>query len=148
MSLVDSNSLARVFLRSPRFLACAMEPLKALCRRGVQCPLARDINSQEETQCQVKSALKTTLEVYFHYDNFRPGQLASTLGSTHGVDVFVRMATGAGKSLCLFLGPLAVSDAAMGIIISPLIGLMDQQVRIIVMNCSPHVYAVACRLMY
>ena len=47
----------------------------------------------------------------------------------HGNDVFVRMATGAGKSLCMFLAPLAVSECAMGVIISPLNGLMDQQVH-------------------
>ena len=78
----------------------------------------------------MKSALKTALEVFFHHDNFRPGQLAATLAATHGQDVFVRMTTGAGKSVGLFLGPLAVSDTAMGVIISPLIGLMDQQVTI------------------
>ena len=34
------------------------------------------------------------------------------------------MATGAGKSLCLFLVPLAIGDPAMGIMISPLTALM------------------------
>ena len=48
----------------------------------------------------------------------------------HGNDVFVRMATGAGKSLCMFLAPLSVSEHAMGVIISPLNGLMDQQVQL------------------
>ena len=47
----------------------------------------------------------------------------------HGNDVFVRMATGAGKSLCMFLAPLSISELAMGVIISPLNGLMDQQVH-------------------
>ena len=46
----------------------------------------------------------------------------------HGNDVLVRMATGAGKSLCMFLAPLSVSERAVGVIISPLNGLMDQQV--------------------
>ena len=39
----------------------------------------------------------------------------------------MRMATGAGKSLCILLAPLALSDSAVGIVISPLNGLMDQQ---------------------
>ena len=73
----------------------------------------------------MKSALKETLQRLFQHNDFRPGQLASTLAATHGRDVFVRMATGAGKSLCLFLGPIAVSGSAMG---GPQIGLMDQQV--------------------
>lgn len=104
-----------------------MELLRILCSKGTRCPLVNDC--QDGAQCQVKSALETALQAYFQYDNFRPGQLASTVAATHGRDVFVRMATGAGKSLCLFLGPLAVSDSAMGIVISPLIGLMDQQVK-------------------
>ena len=44
----------------------------------------------------------------------------------HGNDVFVRMATGAGKSPCMFLASLVVSGRAMGVI-SPLNGLTDQQ---------------------
>ena len=45
-----------------------------------------------------------------------------------GNDVFVRVATGAEKSLCMFLAPLSMGELAMGVIISPLNGLMDQQV--------------------
>ena len=41
----------------------------------------------------------------------------------------MRMATGAGKSLCMFMVPLAYSDSAIGVIISPLNSLMDEQVR-------------------
>ena len=37
---------------------------------------------------------------------------------------------GSGKSPCMFLVPLAVSDSGMGVVISPLNALMDQQVRI------------------
>ena len=64
---------------------------------------------------------------------FRPGQLEAALAILHGQDVLVRMATGSGKSLCMFLGPLAKSDAAIGVIISPLNGLMQQQVYIYVL---------------
>ena len=45
-----------------------------------------------------------------------------------GNDVFVRMATGCGKSLCMFLPPLVHGEKAAGVIISPLVGLMDEQV--------------------
>ena len=107
-----------------------MDLLRSLCSRGAYCPSVED-QTKEIPQCHCKSALTETLRGCFKHEDFRPGQLAATLATTHGRDVFVRMATGAGKSLCLFLGPLAVSDSAMGIIISPLIGLMDQQVRIL-----------------
>ena len=46
----------------------------------------------------------------------------------HHKDVFVRMATGSGKSVCMFLPPVVISDHAMGVIISPMNALMDQQV--------------------
>ena len=64
----------------------------------------------------------------FQVSEFRPGQLESTLPALHGQDVFVRMATGSGKSLCMFLVPLTIDDRAMGVVISPLNALMDQQV--------------------
>lgn len=78
----------------------------------------------------MKSALTEKLQGCFKYDDFRPDQLAVTLAGTHGRDVFVCIATGSRKSLCMFLGPLAVSNSAIGIIISPLVGLMYQQFRI------------------
>lgn len=55
---------------------------------------------------------------------FLPGLLALL----HGRDVFVRMATGSGKSLCMFLAPLALAESAIGVVISPLNALMEQQV--------------------
>ena len=39
------------------------------------------------------------------------------------------MATGSGKSLCIFVVPLAASPNSGGVIISPLKGLIDQQVK-------------------
>ena len=38
------------------------------------------------------------------------------------------MATGGGKSLCMYLALLASSAPAVGVVISPLVGLMDEQV--------------------
>ena len=43
------------------------------------------------------------------------------------------LATGAGKSLCMFLPPLVTSDTSVAIIVSPLIGLMEDQVLLVVM---------------
>ena len=44
----------------------------------------------------------------------------------HGRDVFVRLPTGGGKSLCMFQ---THDPDTVGVIISPLIGLMDEQVK-------------------
>ena len=82
----------------------------------------------EGAGCIMPEKLKCALHKYYKHTDFRPGQLESLLPIVHGKDVFVRLATGSGKSLCMFLVPLAVSDSAMAIIISPLNGLMDEQV--------------------
>ena len=119
-----------------------MDLLKSLCSLGLQCPVT-DV-CQEIPQCKVKPALKTSLQRYFKHDDFRPGHLAATLAASHGRDVFVRMATGAGKSLCLFLVPLAAGTTAMGIIISPLVGLMDQQVGVLMAMATN--YCVKCTM--
>ena len=66
------------------------------------------------------------LERYFKYTTLRPGQYEAVQAV---VDVFVRMGTGSGKSLCMFLPPLCLSDTeAAAVIVSPLTGLMEQQV--------------------
>ena len=67
------------------------------------------------------------LQGTFGYTAFRPGQLEAIVSALHGKDVLVRMATGAGKSLAMFLVPLSHSPKAVGLIVSP---LMDEQVRI------------------
>ena len=76
----------------------------------------------------VKEKLHSALQKYWHHSTFRDGQLEALMPAMHAKDVFVRMATGSGKSLCMFLGPLCASESAVGVVISPLNGLMDQQV--------------------
>ena len=78
--------------------------------------------------CEGYKKLRDALWSHFKFNNFRPGQLEALLPAVHGRDVFVRMPTGGGKSLCMYLVPLAVSDKAIGIVVSPLVSLMDQQV--------------------
>ena len=78
--------------------------------------------------CCVTGKLQEALRKFFSYSSFRDGQLETLLPLLHGRDVFVHMATGSGKSLCMFLGPLAIHESAIGMIISPLNGLMEQQV--------------------
>ena len=78
--------------------------------------------------CVGHRKLKEALHGHFKFSTFRPGQLEALLPVAHGRDVFVRMPTGGGKSLCMFLVPLAVNKNAIGVVVSPLISLMDQQV--------------------
>ena len=92
------------------------------------CLLARGEHVALNVECSGRSQLFATLQRYFKFETFRPGQLDALLALVLGQYVFVRMATGAGKSLCMFLAPLALSDEALGVVISPLNALMDQQV--------------------
>lgn len=79
-------------------------------------------------QCPNKAKCIKTLRDFFKFESFRPGQLEAILPVLHGCDTFVRMATGSGKTLCMYIPVLSSHQKAMGVIISPLIGLMDQQV--------------------
>ena len=97
----------------------------SLCKAGTQCPVLRGM---EDGACEVKAKLYSALYSYFKFNEFRPGQLESLVPVLHGKDVFVRLATGSGKSLCMFLAPLVYSESAMAVIVSPLNGLMDEQV--------------------
>ena len=60
--------------------------------------------------------------------SFRPGQMKAVLSVLHGCDAFARMATGLEKSMYSYIPVLSSYQLSMGIIISPLVGLMDQQV--------------------
>ena len=64
----------------------------------------------------LKTQLYTTLERVFGHSEFRPGQLDAAVNAMHGRDVFVQMCTGAGKTLCMFLPPLAMSESSIGIL--------------------------------
>ena len=93
----------------------------------MRCP-AISGTTHGRSSCVMEERLKCALQRYYKYTEFRPWQLESLLPVVHGKDVFVRLSTGSGKSLCMFLAPLAISDIAMAVIISPLNGLMDEQV--------------------
>ena len=73
---------------------------------GERCSHCEVTNSERSVSCTARDRLKGALHTYFKYTEFRPGQVESTVP---GRDVFVRMATGSGKSLCMFLVLLAVS---------------------------------------
>ena len=91
-----------------------------LCKRD--CPVWTGSN---EGQCTAQVLLLAVLRDVFGHQSFRPGQLDAILPVAHGKDVFVHMATGGGKSLCMYLVPLCFSNEAVGLIISPLVGLVE-----------------------
>ncbi len=101
--------------------------MKRFCKERLKCPVMTG-GLVEGTGCIMPDKLKCALQKYYKHTAFRPGQLESLLPVVHGKDVFVRLATGSGKSMCMFLVPLAISDSAMAMIVSPLNGLMDEQV--------------------
>ena len=77
-----------------------------------KCPLPDNFSSivLERCTCPAKAKLKDALSMKFKFDSFRPGQLQALLPLAHGKDVFVHMPTGGGKSLCMYLFPLALND--------------------------------------
>jgi ATP-dependent DNA helicase RecQ len=73
----------------------------------------------------VKAALKRR----FGFDHFRAGQEAVVRDALAGRDVLALMPTGGGKSLCFQLPALLQSGVTL--VVSPLIALMQDQVRLL-----------------
>lgn len=72
------------------------------------------------------------LEQVFGFSEFRLGQAEIINGLVAGVDQFVLMPTGGGKSLCYQIPALVMQGVA--IIVSPLIALMQDQVDALLAN--------------
>ena len=73
--------------------------------------------------------LTAALHRIFGFEAFRPGQEAVVRDVLAGKDVLALMPTGGGKSLCFQLP--AVLKAGLSIVVSPLIALMQDQVRLL-----------------
>ena len=78
---------------------------------------------EEITSAQLRAHLKRS----FGFDSFRPGQEAIVRDVLNGRDVIAVMPTGGGKSLCFQLP--AILRTGVTLVVSPLIALMQDQVR-------------------
>ena len=80
-------------------------------------------------------SLQTILEKYFGLKSFRKGQLSILKSVASGKDTLAVMPTGGGKSLCYQI-PAIYFDGLV-VVISPLIALMQDQVRSLVQMGIP-----------
>src|SRR5437016_11324983 len=71
-------------------------------------------------------ALLPLLKQYFGFASFRPLQEEIIRDSLEGRDVFALLPTGGGKSLCFQMSALV--RPGLGVVVSPLIALMKDQV--------------------
>ncbi|WP_043114666.1 DNA helicase RecQ [Solimonas soli] len=77
----------------------------------------------------VADPLGAALKRWFGFDHFRPGQEAVVRDALAGRDLLAIMPTGGGKSLCFQL-PALLKPGVM-LVVSPLIALMQDQVRLL-----------------
>ena len=75
-----------------------------------------------------ESVLQDALARYWGYREFRPLQRAAIEANLSGRDSVVVLPTGGGKSLCFQMPALVRPDDGLGLVVSPLVSLMKDQV--------------------
>jgi RecQ family ATP-dependent DNA helicase len=106
--------------------AAAQLALSGLDRIDVAAPPARRYDGPRDPDALLS---------HFGLDQFRPGQREAVAAALGGRDSLVVMPTGGGKSLCYQLPGIA-SDA-LTVVVSPLIALMSDQYRRLVLGGHP-----------
>eukprot|EP00435_Cladocopium_sp_Y103_P011749 s42_g3.t1 len=82
--------------------------------------------------CDARGILERATEAlrkHFGFGSLRDFQSKAIGAWAEGKDVLITLGTGTGKSLCFQLPPLARSDGRCSVVISPLISLMQDQLR-------------------
>src|ERR1700689_3318737 len=85
-------------------------------------------NSAGDTSHSKAEDLHGALKRIFGFDHFRAGQESVVRDALAGRDVLALMPTGGGKSLCFQLP--AMLQPGVTLVVSPLIALMHDQVRL------------------
>lgn len=84
---------------------------------------------------QLRTKALSVLRQFYGFSSFRPMQFEIISHAMHGNDSLVLMPTGGGKSMC-FQIPALLSDGC-AIVVSPLLALMNDQVRALQANGIP-----------
>jgi ATP-dependent DNA helicase RecQ len=128
----DANTAARMLAEAQARRASAADErdaqlaLKGLDRIAVEAPPQRTYEGPRDPDALLR---------HFGFGEFRPGQREAVQAALEGRDSLVVMPTGGGKSLCYQLPGIAAAD--LTVIVSPLIALMADQYRRLVLGGHP-----------